>query len=304
MPNKSQSRAMLLGLSAVLLWSTVATAFKLSLQVMTPLQLLGWAGLFSTLVLAAEVSRQRRWGAVAAQWRQRPGFYLLLGTLNPALYYLVLFRAYDLLPAQQAQALNYTWALTLSLLAVPLLKQRLQRVDLLAMGLGYLGALVIATRGQLMTLEFDSLPGVALALGSTLIWALYWIFNTRAEGAPAISLLLCFLWGTGLVWGMMFWQGAVAWPGLQGILGAFWVGMFEMGLTFLLWLGALRAATHVSRVSNLIFLSPFLSLVFIHFFLHEPLAPATFIGLGLIVLAVMLQQRARRSEPAPAPEQQ
>lgn len=303
MSEKSQSRAMLLGLSAVLLWSTVATAFKLSLQVMTPLQLLAWSGLFSTLVLAACVSWQGRWRELLQQGRKHPGLYLLLGTLNPALYYLVLFRAYDLLPAQQAQALNYTWALTLSLLAVPLLKQRLQRVDLLAMTLGYFGALVIATRGQLLALQFDSTLGVALALGSTLIWALYWILNTRAEGAPAVSLLLCFLCGTPLVWGLMLWQSGGHWPGFQGLLGALWVGVFEMGLTFMLWLGAMRAATHVSRVSNLIFLSPFLSLVFIYLFLHEPIAPATFVGLALIVAAVLLQQRARRLEPAPAPEQ-
>lgn len=303
MSEKSQSRAMLLGLSAVLLWSTVATAFKLSLQVMTPLQLLAWSGLFSTLVLAACVSWQKRWRELLQQWRKRPGLYLLLGALNPALYYLVLFKAYDLLPAQQAQAMNYTWALTLSLLAVPLLKQKLQRLDLLAMTLGYFGALVIATRGQLLALQFDSTLGVALALGSTLIWALYWILNARAESSPAVSLLLCFLCGTPLVWGLMLWQGEVQWPGTQGILGALWVGVFEMGLTFMLWLGALRAATHVSRVSNLIFLSPFLSLVFIYLLLHEPIAPATFIGLGLIVTAVVVQQRARRSEPAPTPEQ-
>jgi len=303
MSEKSQSRAMLLGLSAVLLWSTVATAFKLSLQVMTPLQLLAWSSLVSTLVLAICVSWQGRWHEVLQQGRKRSGLYLLLGALNPALYYLVLFRAYDLLPAQQAQALNYTWALTLSLLAVPLLKQRLRRLDLLAMMLGYFGALVIATRGQLLSLQFDSVPGVALALGSTLIWALYWILNTRAEGAPTVSLLLCFLYGTPLVWGLMLWQSGGHWPGLQGLLGALWVGVFEMGLTFMLWLGAMRAATHVSRVSNLIFLSPFLSLVFIYLFLHEPIAPATFVGLALIVAAVLLQQRARRLEPAPTPEQ-
>lgn len=302
MSEKSQSRAFVLGLSAVLLWSTVATAFKLSLQQMSPLQLLAWAGLFSTGVLAAGVSWQQKWRELAIQWRQRPLFYLGLGALNPALYYLVLFRAYDLLPAQQAQALNYTWALTLALLAVPLLKQKLQRVDLLAMLLGYGGALVIATRGNLLTLEFDSVPGVALALFSTLIWALYWILNARAEGSPAVSLLLCFLCGTPLVWGLMLWQGESMLPSWQGLLGAAYVGLFEMGLTFMLWLGAMRAATHVSRISNLIFLSPFLSLVFIYFLLDEPIAPATFIGLGLIVLAVVWQQRAARSEPAPAAE--
>ena len=39
-------------------------------------------------------------------WQQS----LLPGLLNPCLYYLVLFKAYELLPAQQAQALNYSWA--------------------------------------------------------------------------------------------------------------------------------------------------------------------------------------------------
>lgn len=303
MSEKSQSRAMLLGLSAVLLWSTVATAFKLSLQTLSPLQLLGWSGLFSTLVLAVAVSWQHRWGELLQQLRRRPGYYVAMGALNPFLYYLVLFRAYDLLPAQQAQALNYTWALTLALLAVPLLKQKLHRVDIIAMLLGYLGALVIATRGNLLALEFDSLPGVALALGSTLIWALYWILNTRAEGAPAVTLLLCFLLGTPMVWALMAWQGELVVPSLQGLLGAAYVGLFEMGVTFLLWLGAMRAATHVSRISNLIFLSPFLSLVFIRLFLNEPIVPATFVGLALIVGAVVLQQKMKPSEPAPAAEQ-
>ncbi len=302
MLEKSQSRAMLLGLSAVLLWSTVATAFKLSLQAMSPLQLLGWSGLFSTLVLAVAVSWKRQWGELVQQLRQRPGYYLALGALNPFLYYLVLFRAYDLLPAQQAQALNYTWALTLALLAVPLLKQKLHRIDVIAMLLGYMGALVIATRGNLLALEFDSVPGVVLALGSTLIWALYWILNTRAEGSPAVTLLLCFLLGTLMVWGLMVWEGELIVPSLQGLLGAAYVGLFEMGVTFLLWLGAMRSATHVSRISNLIFLSPFLSLVFIRLFLNEPIVPATFIGLALIVGAVVLQQKFKASEPAPAAE--
>ncbi len=302
MLEKSQSRAMLLGLSAVLLWSTVATAFKLSLQVMSPLQLLGWSGLFSTLVLAVAVSWQKQWGELLQQLRRRPGYYLALGALNPFLYYLVLFRAYDLLPAQQAQALNYTWALTLALLAVPLLKQKLHRIDIIAMLLGYLGALVIATRGNLLALEFDSVPGVLLALGSTLIWALYWILNTRAEGSPAVTLLLCFLLGTPMVWGLMAWEAELMVPSLQGLLGAAYVGLFEMGVTFLLWLGAMRAATHVSRISNLIFLSPFLSLLFIRLFLNEPIVPATFVGLALIVGAVVLQQKFKASEPAPAAE--
>lgn len=292
MPVKNQSRAMWLGASAVLLWSTVATAFKLSLQWLTPLQLLAWASLFSTLLLTVAVTWQRGWGELVQVVRARPLYVLLLGLINPAAYYLVLFRAYDLLPAQQAQALNYTWALTLSLLAVPLLQQPLRRRDLIALSGGYLGALVIATRGDLLGLRFDSAEGVALALGSTLLWALYWVLNSRrqASASGAVMLLICFLVGTTLIWALMLWRDEMVLPSAAALAGALYVGLFEMGLTFLLWLGAMRSAVSVSRVGNLIFLSPFLSLVFIHYVLEETIAPATFVGLALIVLAVYYQQ--------------
>jgi len=289
---KSQGRALVLGLGAVLLWSTVATAFKLALAHLTPLQLLAVASVVSTLVLATAVSWQRAWPSVVAAWRQSHWRYLGLGFLNPFFYYLVLFKAYDLLPAQQAQPLNYTWALTLSLLAVPLLGQRLQRRDLVAMALGYGGVLVIATRGDLLSLQFDSPLGVALALGSTVLWALYWILNARSQEPPMVGLLLCFL--TGLPWVLAAAWTSDGWPAsLDGMAAAVYVGLFEMGVTFMLWLGALKTAVHASRVSNLIFLSPFLSLVFISRILGEAIHPTVYLGLVLIVGGVILQQWKR-----------
>lgn len=293
MSTKSQGRALVLGLGAVLLWSTVATAFKLALAHLTPLQLLAVASMVSTLVLIVAVSIQRRWSELALAWRNNRWRYLGLGFLNPFFYYLVLFKAYDLLPAQQAQPLNYTWALTLSLLAVPLLGQRLYGRDFLAMLLGYVGVLVIATRGDILLLQFDSPLGVSLALGSTVLWALYWIYNARSDDAPVVGLLLCFL--TGLPWVLVtawFNDGVPA--GWSGVGAAVYVGLFEMGITFMLWLSALKTATHASRIGNLIFLSPFLSLIFIAQVLGESIHPSVYPGLGLIIGGVILQQFRRR----------
>lgn len=295
MHQTNQRQAMLFGIAAVILWSTVATAFKLSLQMMTPTQLLAWAGLVSTGVLAVFVSVNRQWSSVCSTVLDRPLYYLALGALNPCFYYLVLFRAYDLLPAQQAQALNYTWALTLALLAVPLLKQRLSGRDLLALTIGYAGAVVIATRGDVFAMRFDSGLGVALALVSTVLWALYWILNTRATAPAAVTLFLCFALGTPMVWAVMAWQGELAPPTWPALAGAAYVGLFEMGVTFMLWLTAMRRAEQVARVSNLIFLSPFLSLFFISTFLGETIVPATWIGLTMIIVGVIYQQRGKIS---------
>ncbi len=73
---------------------------------------------------------------------------------EPVAYYLVLFAAYDRLPGQEAMALNYTWALAMAFLAVPLLGQRLTRMDIVAGLVAYAGVWVIATRGAILNVSF------------------------------------------------------------------------------------------------------------------------------------------------------
>jgi len=235
---KNQRQAYLYGLATVLLWSTVASAFKLSLRHLSPVELLFYACFTSCLVLLGVLAVQHKLVLLrqltVADWRRS----FQLGLLNPFLYYLVLFKAYDLLPAQQAQPLNYTWAITLSLLSIPLLGQAISRMELLAVAVSYLGVLVISTRGDLFGLQFSSLPGVALALFSTVLWALYWIFNARDGRDPVLALLLNFLCGLPLILGYLLLTEGLRLPSLAGLGGAVYVGAFEMGIAFVLAQGA------------------------------------------------------------------
>ncbi len=293
----SDRRALYYGLCAVLLWSTVATAFKLALRELDVWQLVAWSVCFSCLALFAILWRQGRLALLPRYARETPVYFLLMGLVNPVAYYLVLLRAYDLLPAQQAQAINYTWAITLALLAVPLLGHRLNRRDALALLLGYGGVLMIATRGQVLQLEFDSLEGVALALLSTLVWAMYWLVSTRNQRDPVACLCLNFAVAAPVALALCALFSSLAVPGWRALAGAAYVGLFEMGLTFALWSTALRLSSGVSRIGNLIFLSPLVSLVFIATILGEPIHPATLVGLALIIPAVLLQQRGNPTPP-------
>ena len=180
----NQKKAYIYGLVTVLLWSTVATAFKLTLAHLDHIQLLLYAMLTSTLVLTLVLKAQGRLGLLFSftprQYLVSAGF----GFLNPFLYYLILFKAYDLLPAQEAQPLNYTWAVALALLSIPLLGQKMRFTDFAATSICYAGVVVISTRGDLAGLHFANPFGVFLALASTVIWALYWIFNTKDTRDP------------------------------------------------------------------------------------------------------------------------
>ena len=286
----NQKKAYLYALLTVFFWSTVASAFKLSLKYLDYLQLLLYSSTVSILVLTGILLLQgkgRRLFSCSGRAYLRS---LMLGFLNPFLYYTVLFKAYDLLPAQEAQPLNYTWAITLTLLSIPLLNQRIGVKDIVAVLVSYSGVLVISTHGHLLSFRFSNPVGAALALGSTIIWALYWIYNTKDDRDPVVGLLLNFVFGLPWVVAACLVFSTLWISNIRGLLGAVYVGIFEMGITFVLWLSALKLSENTAKVGNLIFMSPFLSLVFIHYLVGEDILPSTFVGLMLIVAGLIIQQ--------------
>ena len=290
---QDQRRATILALIAVGLWSTVATAFKLSLRYLEPIQLLAFATLISTLLMLFWVGVKRQLGDLWPCFRHQPQLFLLLGLLNPFLYYLVLFAAYDLLPAQQAQTINYTWAIMLGLMSIAFLNRPYGARDGIGALLGYAGVVIIATRGDLLSLHFDSPTGVLLALFSTLLWSSYWILHTRMDADPVPGLCICFLCSLPFTLTVCAFFSSFVPVNAAGLLGAAYVGLFEMGITFVIWLSALRTAHNIARISNLIFLSPFLSLVLIMLVLDEAIVPATVAGLALILTGTLIQQYRR-----------
>ncbi len=286
-----QSRAYLYAAVAVLLWSTVATAFKIALRTQSPAQLLLTASLASATALLIILAAQGKLGllrrATRRDWLRSAG----MGLLNPFVYYLILFKAYSLLPGQEAQPLNFTWAIVMALLSVPLLGQRLRPASLLALLVGFAGVYVIATRGDLLAFRFTHPLGVSLALGSSVLWALYWILNLRDGRDEVLALLMGFLFGSAYILIFCLATGQVVAPSVPGLLGGIYVGLFEMGLTFAIWMGALRLSRTTAQVANLIYLAPFLSLVLLHWVVGEAIYPSSVAGLALIVAGIGIQKR-------------
>ena len=287
----NEQRALIFGLSAVLLWSTVATAFKLTLAEFSPIQMLTIASIVSAFALVIVCGIQKKLHLLGKTFRTKPYYYLLLGLVNPLAYYLILFKAYSLLPASQAQAINYSWAITLTLMAAIFLGQKIRARDWVACAFSYLGVIVIATQGDVLGMTFESPLGVGLALLSTLLWASYWILNTKNTADPVVGVLLGFLVAIPFAIAISLYEGA-NWQHItfKGWAAVTYVGLFEMGITFVLWLSALKLTRNTARISNLIFASPFISLILLATIIGETIHPATLIGLVLIIFGLVIQQ--------------
>ena len=290
-----QRRAVLFAFTAVCFWSTVAVAFKISLRHLEVIELVLLSTLFSALVLAIVLIAQSRFKQVFSCTFEEYRLSVLLGFLNPFLYYLILFKAYELLPAQQAQSINYTWAIMLALLSVPFLKQKITGRQGLALIVGYFGVVVIATKGEPFQLEFFEPYGVFLALFSTVIWSLYWIFNTRERRDPVVGLFVKFICSLPFIFIYYLWVGEFRAIPVAGLIGAAYIGVFEMGICFVIWLKAMKLTNSTAQISSMIFLSPFLSLVLISYFLEEKIEYATLGGLALIVASILFQNYRRQT---------
>jgi drug/metabolite transporter (DMT)-like permease len=292
----SIKRAYLFAGLAVFFWSTVATAFKIALREFDYIQLIFFSSAVTILVLFAILLFQGKLKLLFLQTRKQWANSMLLGSLSPLMYYLILFKAYSILPAQLAQPLNMVWPVTLALLSVPMLKQRIGWKNIGALFISFVGVVFISSQGGMSGFENTSFPGVFLAVGSSVIWALYWILNVRDRRDEVVKLFVNFCFGFLYlaVILILFSDFQINWG--ESFYAVVYTGIFEAGITYVLWMKAMQLSTNNAKIGNLVFLAPFVSLIFIHFILKETIFFTTFIGLVFIILGIFIQQLDRKRE--------
>ena len=277
---------------AILFWSTIPTAFKICLSELAILPMLTIASVTSATALFIILLAEGKLKLLSENSGRDLVNSALLGLINPFLYYLILLRAYQLLPAQVAQPLNMIWPIILVFLSVPLLKQKISGRSFAALFISFIGVYVISSQGNLFRPGHADIKGVVLATGSSVFWALYFILNVRDKRDEAVKLFLNFVSGSVYLIATVIITDS--WPdniSFRGFASAVYIGLFEMGITFFFWLKALQLASSTDKVSNLVYLAPFLSLIFVHFILHEPVFYTTPAGLLLIISGILLQNR-------------
>lgn len=286
----NQSKAYSLALISIASWSTMGTAFKLTLNYLNPGMLLFIATVTAFIFLGFVIMAKGSTGELRKITSKQIINSALMGLFNPFLYYLVLFEAYNLIPAQEAVALNYIWPVMLVIFSIIFLKQNINLISLLAIFISFGGTVVIAMHGNFSELQFSNTKGVLLAIGSALFWASFWIINMKDPREATIKMFVNFAFGAIyiVIWNLFSHNISV--PSALGLVGAMYIGIFEMGLTFVLWLTALKLSTNTARVSNLVFISPFISLMLISLFVGEKILPSTIIGLAIIVTGISVQQ--------------
>jgi drug/metabolite transporter (DMT)-like permease len=236
-------------LASILLWSTLAV---LSSQ-LAPLPSLLITGIALCIGGLVGVVKAREWRV--------PLVTFAVGCGGIFGYHVLLFAAFHLAPAVEANLINYLWPLLIVVLSPVFLRSYPLRPHHYAGALlGIIGAGMIVTGGRL-TLDLAHLGGYLCAAAAALTWACYSLltkrlpaFSSAAVGgfclsAGALSLALFALTGP-----------TAAFTALSGrdwlILAA--LGLGPMGTAFFAWDAALKRGDP-RVIGSLSYLTPLLS---------------------------------------------
>lgn len=282
-------KSLLFGSLAVVFWSTVATAFKIALKTVTPTQLLAFASGSSSIILLAVIIINKRLSRIRILPKKDILISAFIGFLNPFLYYLILFKAYSLLPAQEALSLNYTWAIVLTILSSIFQKKKIGAISYFALFISFFGVLVIISKGSLISLKPSNSLGATLALSSSVVWGFSWILNVMSKVEDDLRLFLNFTFGSIYSFIFLILVDKIVISNIQSFIPIIYIGTFEMGVTFLLWNKALKLAYNPAKVNNLIYASPLISIFFINLILKEAITLYTIVGISLIISGILLQ---------------
>lgn len=287
---KENNKAFLFIAVTVASWSTVASAFKIALRHFGYFELILISAITALLIFAVVITFQKKWSLLNKLTPKEWISYAFTGFLNPVAYYLILFKSYDLLPAQIAQPINYFWPILLAVLLVVVTKERIPVFKFIGMFISFAGVILISVGTESVAGVKLSKPGILLAFFSAFLWATFWIVNRKNKNVDSVlGLFLSFLFGSVYLSAAAFFV-PVDIGSLAGLLSSIYVGMFEMAVPFIFFGLALQKTSNPALINQLCCLSPFISLFIIHAVLGEPIYFTTYVGLTLIVSGILLNE--------------
>jgi len=273
---------------AVILWGSTAAVTKLLLGGLDSWQVLFFNCLFAFLGLLAVAVLQKKTVLVRGYTKKDFLVFAGMGFLGPFIYTLFLISALSRLPAQEAFIINYLWPVMTVIFAVFLLKEKTTGVKVLGTVVSFLGVVIVVTRGAIWDLQFSNSAGVLFAGAGAALFGLFSVLGKKQIHEKLTSMTIFYFFGAlySLISVILFSDiGRITLTQLAGVV---WLGAFTSGLAFVFWFMAFQKGD-TAKMSNLILLTPFVSLVYIYFLLGEKILPSSVLGLLVVVAGIAIQ---------------
>lgn len=282
--------------AAILFWGVSFVATKAALDDVRPVTLIFVRFAIAVVVLLAivrELPPRAAWAPLA-----------LMGFVGVFIHQMLQSYALTMTSATSTGWLIGITPIWTAILAAIFLRERFGFWKVIALGGGFLGALLVVTRGDFSAQAFrrPSTTGDLLILLSTINWAVYTVVSQRTirTFGPRIATSASMLFGTLMLAPVFIAQRG--WRDVPHLTTKGWVALLFLALccsaiAYLFWYGALERI-EASRVASLLYAEPLVTFAAAALLLGERPSPVILIG-GVVVLAsVVLAQYAPAVRPS------
>lgn len=273
--------------TAIFFWSTVAAVCKLLLEALDNFQLL-WASSFLAAMFLLIVN------IYSGDIKKLSGYTakdyivsILTGIPGTFFYYVFYYAGTDILPASQAFIINYLWPIMSVVFACIILKEKVTVRKCLAIAISFVGVGIV-TGGSLSGFNVNTIKGAVFCVAGAVSYGIFTSLNQKYNYDKKISIMLSYSVTFVLTTVINGIGGKLFVPDTVQLLGFAWNGIFTMAIANTAWTMALESG-NTAKISNLAYITPFLSLVWTFLILEEPLNIYSVVGLIVIVSGIFIQ---------------
>lgn len=277
---------------AIFCWSTVATTCKILLKELNNMQLL-WmnsliAGVFLFLLNIFMGNLKKHNDYNLKDYLTM----IAIGTPGTFFYYMFYYAGTDLMPASQAFIINYLWPIMSVLFACIILKEHITVKKVIAIIVSFCGVFIVM-EGVVAEVHSSMLTGALFCILGAVSYGLFTALNKKKNYPKPISLMVSYFATFMLTTIINIINGDVFLARFDQMAGFLWNGIFAVAIANIFWITALEKG-ETAKISNLAYITPFLSLIWTFIFLHEPITINSLIGLAVIVSGILIQLSENR----------
>ena len=277
---------------SILFWSTIATVSKLLLNTLNSYQVLMFSAFFAGVALLIVNIFTGKIKILKNYKLKDYATILLICSPGTFFYYVFLYSGTAKMAASQAFIINYLWPIMSVVFACLILKEKITIRKCVAFALSFIGVLTVAGN-ELLNFNSQTLIGVVLCVLAAVSYGVFCALNRKWDYDYNLSMMLSFFCSFILTVVINAIMGKTLDIGLPQILGFAWNGFFVMATATVTLALALKYGG-TAKVSNLAYITPFLSLVWTFIVLKEPIKPLSVIGLVIIVAGIFIQLKDKK----------
>jgi len=285
--NKTKIRAYIYVALCIISWALIPVCSKKVLIGMNNFAMLLFSNFISFITLGIYITFAKKW-SILKRYTIKDYLYMsFLGILGSFVYYIFLYGAFSVATAQEVFIINYLWPVLIVIFAVFILNERLTFIKIISILISFIGVVIIVTKGNMLSISFGSIKGDIMAFLGAISFALFSVMGKGSRYDEAIAVFVYFL--ASFVVSLVFTPlSSIEKVNISVFVWLVVNGVFVNGISYIFWFYALKKG-NIHIVSNAVYLTPFIALLFISIFLKEKIYSYSLVALTFIMSGILLQ---------------